>query len=72
MKPEGMEQEWYERYQQDGWSEEEITQIWENTLLTREQMRRNKNNPPRYITCATYENAQKRMLREVDTIMGLR
>ena len=66
MKPDGMDLEVYERYQNDGWNEEEIARIWADTLTMRKLMRENKDDPPREITCNNYKNAIKRQAKEVE------
>ena len=68
MKPEGMKDEIYKRYQADGFTEEEIENIWKDTLYFRAKLAENK--PDREITSSTYERAQKRLSKEVDTWMS--
>lgn len=66
MKPDRMQQECYERYQQDGWTEDDIQRIWGETLQMRKLMRENKDKPPREITCMNYENAVKRTNKAIE------
>ena len=68
MKPEGMREEIYKRYQSDGFTEDEIAEIWQHTLYFRAKLA--ENNPEREITSSTYERAQKRLSKEVDTWMS--
>ena len=63
MKPEGMKEEIYKRYQIDGFTEDEIQEIWQHTLYFRSKLA--ENNPEREITSSTYERAQKRLSKEV-------
>lgn len=71
MKPIGMTDEVYERYQDDGFTQEEIEKIWQQTLKTREQMKLNLNKEPREITSSTYEIAQKKLNKKVSDWFGL-
>lgn len=68
MKPEGMKEEIYKRYQSDRFTEDEIEKIWQHTLYFRARLAGNK--PEREITSSTYEMAQKRLSKEVDTWMS--
>lgn len=71
-KPDGMRQEVYERYQKDGFTEEDIQKIWKETLITREQMAKRAGMPEREITSSTYIRAQKRLHKEVSDWFGKR
>ena len=73
LKPDGMKEETYKRYQSDGFSELEIEKIWENTLITRARMakERAEGREPREITSSTYERAQKRLEKDVLRNMGV-
>lgn len=71
MKPIGMTDEVYIRYQNDGFTQEEIEKIWQQTLKTREQMKLNLNKEPREITSSTYEIAQKKLNQKVNDWFGL-
>ena len=68
MKPDGMKEEIYKRYQSDCFTEDEIEKIWQHTLYFRAKLAENK--PDREITSSTYEVAQKRLSKEVDTWMS--
>ncbi len=73
MKPNGMKEEIYKRYQSDGFSEEEIGIIWDITLATRAKMAKKlaEDREPREITSSTYERAQKRLEKDVLRNMGV-
>ena len=58
MKPEGIRQDIYERYQADGFSESDIERIWQDILYFRSKMAEKRE--PREITSSTYERAQKK------------
>ena len=66
MKPDGMTEEVYKRYQADGFTEEDIERIWQDTLYFRAKMAENQGKPEREITCSTYERAQKGLKKDVD------
>jgi hypothetical protein len=66
MKPDGMSEEIYKRYQSDGFTELDIERIWQDTLYFRHKMAINSEKPDREITCSTYERAQKNLKRNVD------
>lgn len=66
MKPTGMRQAIYERYQSDGFTETDIERIWQETLVTRELMAKRRGQEPRDVTCSTYERAQKKLKKSVD------
>lgn len=68
--PEGMEKSVYEKYVQDGFSSEQINQIWADTLQTRKMIEANKGKPERSITTGTYERAQKRLQKDVNAWFG--
>lgn len=70
-KPLGMTDEVYLRYIDDGFNQQEIERIWEQTLKTREQMRLNLNKESREITSSTYEKAQKRLTQKVNNMFGI-
>ena len=70
MKPDGMTDEIYKRHQADGFTEDEIAKIWQDTLYFRARLAEKKDE--REITCANYENAQKRMTKDVENWMGRR
>lgn len=70
MKPEGMRQDIYERYQADGFSESDIQRIWQDTLYFRSKMAEKKE--AREITSSTYENAQRKLTKEVTNWFGRR
>ena len=70
MKPEGMRQDIYERYQKDGFSESDIERIWQDTLYFRSKMAEKKE--AREITSSTYERAQKKLNQEVANWIGRR
>lgn len=70
MKPEGMQQDIYERYQADGFTESEIEKIWQDTLYFRGKMA--EKGEGREITSSTYERAQKNLKRDVDNWFGRR
>lgn len=72
MKPIGMKQESYNRYQDDGFTEEEIANIWEMTLVTREQMKLRIGKEPREITSSTYKRVEKRLNQEINRRMGIK
>ena len=72
MKPIGMKQESYNRYQDDGFTEEEIADIWKTTLITREQMKLRIGKEPREITSSTYKRAEKRLNQEINIRMGIK
>ena len=71
MKPIGMTDEVYKRYQDDGFTQDEIEKIWQQTLKTREQMKLNLNREPREITSSTYERAQNKLNQKVNDWFGL-
>lgn len=71
MKPIGMTDEVYKRYQNDGFTQDEIEKIWQRTLKTREQMKLNLNREPREITSSTYERAQNKLNKKVNDWFGL-
>ena len=71
MKPIGMTDEVYKRYQNDGFTQDEIEKIWQRTLKTREQMKLNLNREPREITSSTYERAQNKLNQKVNDWFGL-
>ena len=71
MKPIGMTDEVYKRYQDDGFTQDEIEKIWQRTLKTREQMKLNLNREPREITSSTYERAQNKLNQKVNDWFGL-
>ena len=66
MKPLGMKQGIYERYQSDGFTEPEIEGIWRDTLVMRGLMAKRQGQEQREITCSTYKRAQKRLNKEHD------
>ena len=70
MKPEGMRQDIYERYQADGFSESDIERIWQDTLYFRSKMAEKRE--PREITCSTYERAQANLKNDVESWFGKR
>lgn len=70
MKPEGMQQDIYERYQADGFTESEIEKIWQDTLYFRGKMAEKREE--REITSSTYERAQKKLNQEVTSWFGKR
>lgn len=70
MKPEGMQQDIYEIYQADGFTESEIEKIWQDTLYFRGKMAEKREE--REITSSTYERAQKNLKRDVDNWFGRR
>ena len=72
MKPIGMKQESYKRYQNDGFTEEEIANIWEMTLVTREQMKLRIGKESREITSSTYKRVEKRLNQEINRRMGIK
>lgn len=69
-KPTGMQQEVYERYILDGFTQLEIEKIWQDTLLTRSRMK--EKSEPREITSSTYERAQKRLNQEIKNMFGIK
>ena len=72
MKPIGMKQESYKRYQNDGFTEEKIANIWEMTLVTREQMKLRIGKESREITSSTYKRVEKRLNQEINRRMGIK
>ena len=74
MKPDGMKEETYKRYQSDDFSEEEIGEIWKNTLITRARMakERAEDKEPREITSSTYKRAQKRLNKQINDRFGIK
>ncbi len=72
MKPIGMKQESYNRYQDDGFTEEEIVNIWEMTLAAREKMKLRVGKESREITSSTYKRVEKRLNQEINRIMGIK
>lgn len=74
MKPEGMEDHIYKRYQTDGFNEFEIAKIWENTLYFRNKMaeRLSGDKEPREITSSTYIRAEKKLTQNVKGWFGNR
>jgi hypothetical protein len=68
--PNGMSKDVYERYKSDGFTDDQIKQIWKDTLRTREIMENNKNKPERNITSGTYERAQKRQRKDFNSWFG--
>ncbi len=70
MKPKGMLDHNYKRYQENGFNESEIEQIQKDTLYFRNRMAQKKID--REITCSTYERAEKRLTKEVAMWMGNR
>ena len=66
MKPEGMTEEVYKRYLNDGFTETDIERIWKDTLYFRARMAENHGKPEREITSSTYERAQKGLKKDVD------
>ena len=72
MKPIGMKQESYNRYQDDGFTEEEIAKIWEMTLAAREKMKLRVGKESREITSSTYKRVEKRLNQEIKQRMGIK
>ena len=70
MKPEGMRQDIYERYQAEGFTEPEIEKIWQDTLYFRNKMAEKREQ--REITSSTYERAQKKLNQDVSNWFGRR
>ena len=70
MKPDGMTDEIYGGYLEQGFSESEIAKIWQDTLYFRAKLAEKKDE--REITCTNYENAQRRMTKDVENWMGRR
>lgn len=70
MKPDGMRDEAYKRYQEQGFTEEDIAQIWQHTLYFRARMAEKREE--REITSSTYERAQARLKKDVDDWFGRR
>ena len=70
MKPDGMRQEIYERYQADGFTEEDIKRIWKDTLYFRAKAKERQGKEPREITSSTYKRAEKRLHKEVSDWFG--
>ena len=66
-----MTEEVYIRYQNDGFTQEEIEKIWEQTLKTREQMKLNLNKEAREITSSTYERSQRKLNQKTNHWFGL-
>ena len=64
--------EWHDRYIKDGFSEDEIIQIWKDTLTVRKQISERKNEEPREITSDTYIRAQKRLNKKLNDFLGVR
>ncbi len=67
MKPKGMNIEIYDKYKSDGFTDSDISRIWNDTLYFRLKMKINSEKREREITCSTYERAQNRLKREVDS-----
>ena len=65
-----MAQEWYEQYLSDGFTEEQIADIWQDTLYFRNEMSQRKEE--REITSSTYIRAQKNLDRHVSDWIGKR
>ena len=72
MKPDGMRQEIYERYQADGFTEEDIKRIWKDTLYFRAKAKERQGKEPREITSSTYIRAQNRLQKDVSNWFGKR
>ena len=70
MKPEGMRQDIYERYQAEGFTGPEIEKIWQDTLYFRNKMAEKREQ--REITSSTYERAQKKLNQDVSNWFGRR
>lgn len=70
MKPEGMTTEVYERYKADGFTEDDIQRIWQDTLYFRSKMAEKRED--REITSSTYKNAQRRLDQDVKNWFGNR
>lgn len=70
MKPEGMQEHIYKMYQSDGFTEEEISKIWQDTLYFRQKMAEKREE--REITSSTYKRAQKKLNQEVTSWFGNR
>ena len=64
--------ELHDRYIRDGFTEDEITQIWKDTLVIRKQISERKNIEQREITSGTYMRAQKRLTKRVNDFLGIR
>lgn len=62
----GFPKDLYERYKQDGFTDEEIDKMWEDTLVMRELYYNNPQKDQREVSCSTYENAQRRLTKEVE------
>lgn len=71
-KPSGMSKTLYERYKAQGFSESEIAKIWDDTKRTRKRMssKSSRARPESQVTSTTYENAQRRMQKNVNGWFG--
>ena len=65
MKPDGMSDQAYERYKSDGFTEDDIERIWQETIIMRSLMAKKQGKEPREITSSTYIRAEKRMHKEI-------
>ena len=63
--------ELYSRYQIDGFSDEEIVQIWKDRAIMLELYYNGTEKEPREITSSTYIRSQKRLNRKVENWLGL-
>lgn len=55
----------YEKYKKDGFSEDEIEQIWKDREIMVKLYFSNRDKPQREITSSTYESAQIRLNKDV-------
>lgn len=70
----GMLPEIYERYLDDGFTDEEIAEIWQHTLYFRGKMREHigEERSEHDVTCSTYERTKKKTQTNVENWMGFR
>lgn len=67
-----MAKESYDRYKSQGFSDAQISKIWDDTKRARERMAsgQSKARSEHEVTTTTYENARRRMDKEVAAWFG--
>ncbi len=64
--------ELYARYKSDGFSDEEIAQIWKDRSVMLELYYNKTEKEPREITSAAYLRSEKSLKRQVDNWFGIK
>lgn len=64
--------EWYTRYKNDGFTDEEIAQIWEDRKTMIELYYSEPKKNEREITSSTYLRSQKALNKDVDKWLGIK